>query len=210
MLSPPPLGSRHDRLPAQYVRQRPAQLARRWSDSSPSRAILMATAMTECSQSVARAAIRQRIVCQYVRCARRCPPPVARVRMAALQQPVLGGVAKLLEPTNFSPFIVRTFVSATKRLMVAWRSTTHRKTARFSRCLAGLAKNPSTALSHEHEVDVRDAQAHRPQQPTQPQNPTVQICMRARPRNYAASEATRTRRSTGSRRKHNQCKFGWQ
>src|SRR4051812_25246730 len=39
------------------------------------------------------------------------------------------------------------FVSATKRLMVAWRSTTHRKTPRFSRRLASLAKNPSTALS---------------------------------------------------------------
>src|SRR6476619_5132754 len=47
------------------------------------------------------------------------------------------------------------FVSATKRLMVAWRSTTHRKTPRFSRRLASLAKNPSTALSHEHEVGVK-------------------------------------------------------
>ena len=46
-------------------------------------------------------------------------------------------------------------VWATKRLMVAWRSTTHRKTPRFSRCLASLAKNPSTALSHEHEVGVK-------------------------------------------------------
>src|SRR4029079_7183232 len=46
------------------------------------------------------------------------------------------------------------FVSATKRLMVAWRSTTHRKTPRFSRRLASLAKNPSTALSHEHAVGV--------------------------------------------------------
>ena len=40
--------------------------------------------------------------------------------------------------------------------MVAWRSTTHRKTPRFSRRLASLAKNPSTALSHEHEVGVKD------------------------------------------------------
>ena len=47
------------------------------------------------------------------------------------------------------------FVSATKRLMVAWRSTTHRKTPRFSLRLASLAKNPSTALSHEHEVGVK-------------------------------------------------------
>ena len=44
---------------------------------------------------------------------------------------------------------------ATKRLMVAWRSITHRKTPRFSRCLASLAKNPSIALSHEHEVGVK-------------------------------------------------------
>ena len=41
------------------------------------------------------------------------------------------------------------------RLMAAWRSTTHRKTPRFSRRLASLAKNPSTALSHEHEVGVK-------------------------------------------------------
>ena len=47
------------------------------------------------------------------------------------------------------------FVSATKRLMVAWRSTTHRKTPRFSRRLVSLAKKPSTALSHEHEVGVK-------------------------------------------------------
>src|SRR6202044_3079492 len=43
-------------------------------------------------------------------------------------------------------------VSATKRLIVAWRSTTHRKTPRFSRRFASLAKKPSTALSHEQEV----------------------------------------------------------
>ena len=46
-------------------------------------------------------------------------------------------------------------VSATKRLMVAWRSTTHRKTPRFSRRFASLAKKPSTALSHEQEVGVK-------------------------------------------------------
>jgi hypothetical protein len=40
--------------------------------------------------------------------------------------------------------------------MVAWRSTAHRKTPRFSRPLASLAKNPSTGLSHEHEVGVKD------------------------------------------------------
>jgi hypothetical protein len=34
------------------------------------------------------------------------------------------------------------FISATKRLMAAWRSTTHRKTPRFSRRLASLAKEP--------------------------------------------------------------------
>ena len=46
-------------------------------------------------------------------------------------------------------------VSRTKRLMAAWRSTTHRKTPRLSRRLASLAKNPSTALSHEQEVGVK-------------------------------------------------------
>jgi hypothetical protein len=44
---------------------------------------------------------------------------------------------------------------STKRLMVAWRSTTHRKTPRFSRRFASLAKKPSTALSHEQEVGVK-------------------------------------------------------
>ena len=43
----------------------------------------------------------------------------------------------------------------TKRLMAAWRSTTHRKTPRLGRCLASLAKNLSTALSHEQEVGVK-------------------------------------------------------
>jgi hypothetical protein len=46
-------------------------------------------------------------------------------------------------------------VSATKRLIVAWRSTTHRKTPRFGRRFASLAKKPSTALSHEQEVGVK-------------------------------------------------------
>ena len=39
--------------------------------------------------------------------------------------------------------------------MVTCRSTTDRKTPRFSRCLESLAKKPSTALSHEHEVGVK-------------------------------------------------------
>src|ERR1700723_2409798 len=46
-------------------------------------------------------------------------------------------------------------VSATKRLMAAWRSTTERKTPRFDRRRLSLAKNPSTALSQEHEVGVK-------------------------------------------------------
>ena len=40
-------------------------------------------------------------------------------------------------------------VSARKRLMAAWRSTTERKTPRFKRRLDSLAKKPSTALSQE-------------------------------------------------------------
>jgi hypothetical protein len=43
-------------------------------------------------------------------------------------------------------------VSARKRLMAAWRSTTERKTPRFKRRLDSLAKKPSTALSQKHEV----------------------------------------------------------
>ena len=46
-------------------------------------------------------------------------------------------------------------VSATNRLMAAWRSTREWKTPRLSRRLASLAKNPSTALSHEQEVGVK-------------------------------------------------------
>ena len=47
------------------------------------------------------------------------------------------------------------FVSATKRLMAAWRSTTDRKTPRFNRRLDSLAKYPSTAFSQEQEVGVK-------------------------------------------------------
>src|SRR4029077_9169341 len=46
-------------------------------------------------------------------------------------------------------------VSARKRLMAAWRSTTERKTPRFKRRLDSLTKSPSTALSQEHEVGVK-------------------------------------------------------
>ncbi len=46
-------------------------------------------------------------------------------------------------------------VSATKRLIVAWRSTIEVNTRRLSRRLASLAKKPSTALSHEDEVGVK-------------------------------------------------------
>ena len=45
-------------------------------------------------------------------------------------------------------------VSARKRLMAAWRSTTNEK-QRFKRRLDSLAKKPSTALSQEHEVGVK-------------------------------------------------------
>src|ERR1700689_2089874 len=47
------------------------------------------------------------------------------------------------------------FVSATKRLMADWRSAAERKTPHFKRRRLSLAKNPSTALSQEHEVGVR-------------------------------------------------------
>jgi hypothetical protein len=46
-------------------------------------------------------------------------------------------------------------VSARKRLMAAWGSTTERKRPRFRRRLDSLAKKPSTALSQEHEVRVK-------------------------------------------------------
>jgi len=45
--------------------------------------------------------------------------------------------------------------SATKRLMVAWRSAREWNTPRLSRRRVSLAKNPSTALSHEDEVGVK-------------------------------------------------------
>ena len=45
--------------------------------------------------------------------------------------------------------------SRTKRLMAAWRSTTEWKTPCLSLRRVSLAKKPSTALSHEHEVGVK-------------------------------------------------------
>jgi len=39
--------------------------------------------------------------------------------------------------------------------MVAWRSTMERKTPRFKRQLASLAKKPSTAFSQEQEVGTK-------------------------------------------------------
>ena len=45
--------------------------------------------------------------------------------------------------------------SRMKRLMAAWRSTTEWKTPFLSRRRVSLAKKPSTALSHEHEVGVK-------------------------------------------------------
>ena len=39
--------------------------------------------------------------------------------------------------------------------MAAWRSATERKTPRLSWRFVRLAKNPSTALSQEHEVGVK-------------------------------------------------------
>ena len=48
-----------------------------------------------------------------------------------------------------------TLCSATKRLMAVWRSMTEWKTPRFRRHLVGLAKKPSTALGHEHDVRVK-------------------------------------------------------
>jgi hypothetical protein len=41
------------------------------------------------------------------------------------------------------------------RLMAAWRSAMDPKTRRFNRRLVSLAKDPSTALSHEQEVGVK-------------------------------------------------------
>src|SRR5258707_15705923 len=47
-------------------------------------------------------------------------------------------------------------VSARKRLMAAWRATAERKTPGFKRRLDSLAKKPSTGLSQEHEVGVKE------------------------------------------------------
>ena len=45
--------------------------------------------------------------------------------------------------------------SRMKRLMAAWRSTTEWKTPFLSRRRVSLAKNPSTALSHEQDVGTK-------------------------------------------------------
>ena len=45
--------------------------------------------------------------------------------------------------------------SAMNRLMAACSSTMEQNTPRLSRRLVNLAKKPSTALSHEAEVDVK-------------------------------------------------------
>ena len=50
---------------------------------------------------------------------------------------------------------VEALYSRMKRLMADWRSTTEWKTPYFSRLRVSLAKKPSTALSHEHEVGVK-------------------------------------------------------
>ena len=47
------------------------------------------------------------------------------------------------------------FYSRMKRLMAAWRPTTEWNTLFFTRRRVSLAKKPSTALSHEHEVRVK-------------------------------------------------------
>jgi len=46
-------------------------------------------------------------------------------------------------------------VSATKRLIAIWRSTTDRNTPRLRRRLVSLAKKPSTALSQDADVGVK-------------------------------------------------------
>jgi hypothetical protein len=70
-----------------------------------------------------------------------CPPLTAATILSGLAVQVNGFGSAL--------------VSATKRLMAAWRSMTERKTPRFNRRRLSLAKNPSTALSQEHEVGVK-------------------------------------------------------
>jgi hypothetical protein len=46
-------------------------------------------------------------------------------------------------------------VSARKWLIAAWSSTSGPNTPRLRRLLVSLAKNPSTAFSHEAEVGVK-------------------------------------------------------
>ena len=42
-----------------------------------------------------------------------------------------------------------------KRLMASWSATREGKVPRFRRRRLSLAKKPSTAFSHEHEVGVK-------------------------------------------------------
>jgi hypothetical protein len=88
------------------------QLAQRRYDFSPSTAMSMATAMivllvdrcsrghtiTYCLCDVQNDALLMLIVDDA--------PGVARIRVAALQQPVFGSIAKLFKPTNFGSFVV--------------------------------------------------------------------------------------------------------
>jgi hypothetical protein len=55
-------------------------------------------------------------------------------------------------PTEGLRFLV---CSSRKRLIAAWRWTTEWKTPRLRRRFDSLAKKPSTALGHEHEVGVK-------------------------------------------------------
>jgi hypothetical protein len=48
-----------------------------------------------------------------------------------------------------------TLCSSRNRLMAAWRSPTDLKTPCFNRRLVRMAKKPSIALSHEHEVGLK-------------------------------------------------------
>ena len=52
-------------------------------------------------------------------------------------------------------FASQTLYSPTKRLIAAWRSPTEWKTPCLSRRLVSLAKKPSTAFNHEHEIGVK-------------------------------------------------------
>src|SRR5512132_3312110 len=49
--------------------------------------------------------------------------------------------------------------------MAAWRSATERKTPRFSRRRESLAKKPSIAFSHEHEVGEMEGPARMTAEP---------------------------------------------